>query len=492
MFKEETEEIYVELAEPGKKLAESLWRDPTLSKIGGTAAWFSSATRLAGGNLTCARCSSRLYLVAQVYAPTNIRRSLCVFGCNKAVCSSTSEGWRCIRTQEPENNKDDSKYVASAVDEPRTDVSTIEQSVLPVGLNVTDKTTDSWTNGLATGDDWADDSNLDGDWGEIETASTHKNDHIDEALSILLASKEREKVSSIKPPPPLPTVVKHTKLELHAERGVMPSHVFPAYQLDFYPEPWDAHNGAVDDAVDEKLQKYLAEEEDPALVELIKDAMAKGSSKGTSGKTKKGGKKGAEGEHYERTPAKVKAMIKFSDRLKRAPKQVVRYACGGLPLWCGAKSQDLTDACASVPPCACGAPRQFEFQLMPTLLHALGVDRGWAVSEAQCDVSIHCPDGVGESANTRTSRAGSDVDSISHEEFEDDLGADGVCESKEYTHAHAEAAASMHVAEYKGVEKGFDDSFSCMDWGVVAVWSCSASCHMSCEECIVVQPSSGT
>ena len=60
-------------------------------------------------------------------------------------------------------------------------------------------------------------------------------------------------------------------------------------------------------------------------------------------------------------------MVTFLARVARAPSQVLRY--GGAPLWHGRRGR-----LAAPPPCACGAPRDFEFQVMPQLLHYLDVE----------------------------------------------------------------------------------------------------------------------
>ena len=45
------------------------------------------------------------------------------------------------------------------------------------------------------------------------------------------------------------------------------------------------------------------------------------------------GKGSSGGERYERLSPEERAFLAFSNRLKRAPRQVVRYAYGGFPLW---------------------------------------------------------------------------------------------------------------------------------------------------------------
>ncbi|XP_020369655.1 programmed cell death protein 2 [Rhincodon typus] len=64
-------------------------------------------------------------------------------------------------------------------------------------------------------------------------------------------------------------------------------------------------------------------------------------------------------------------FAKFKRRIALAPDQVLRYCRGGSPLWV---SEDNVPSDADIPSCACGAKREFEFQVMPQLLNHLKVD----------------------------------------------------------------------------------------------------------------------
>ncbi|XP_076440718.1 programmed cell death protein 2-like [Babylonia areolata] len=66
-----------------------------------------------------------------------------------------------------------------------------------------------------------------------------------------------------------------------------------------------------------------------------------------------------------------KQFKKFKKRVALYQDQVLRYCKGGEPLWVSIKHQAKE---ADIPDCSCGAPRQFEFQVMPQLLNYLGVD----------------------------------------------------------------------------------------------------------------------
>ena len=63
----------------------------------------------------------------------------------------------------------------------------------------------------------------------------------------------------------------------------------------------------------------------------------------------------------------------FTTRMARAPEQCVRYCFdeGAQPLWPSSQGR----APRNIPPCGlCGAPRRFEYQLLPQALHFMQVD----------------------------------------------------------------------------------------------------------------------
>ncbi|CAM9686939.1 unnamed protein product [Pylaiella littoralis] len=72
---------------------------------------------------------------------------------------------------------------------------------------------------------------------------------------------------------------------------------------------------------------------------------------------------------YKLLSDRAKAVMRFADRVARSPQQAVRYAYGGQRLW---SAFDLPKE--AIPPCACGATRVFEMQLMPALLLQLNAN----------------------------------------------------------------------------------------------------------------------
>lgn len=78
-------------------------------------------------------------------------------------------------------------------------------------------------------------------------------------------------------------------------------------------------------------------------------------------------------ELFENPNKKDKTFKKFSKRVEQNPEQVLRYDRNGYPLW--ATDYTPENVGESIPDCQfCGAPRSFEFQIMPQLLSRLGVD----------------------------------------------------------------------------------------------------------------------
>ncbi|XP_070578925.1 programmed cell death protein 2-like [Ptychodera flava] len=62
---------------------------------------------------------------------------------------------------------------------------------------------------------------------------------------------------------------------------------------------------------------------------------------------------------------------KFRERINHEPEQILRYDRGGEPLWISSKHIPKSN---DIPLCQCGAPRIFEFQILPQLLNYLHVD----------------------------------------------------------------------------------------------------------------------
>lgn len=132
------------------------------------------------------------------------------------------------------------------------------------------------------------------------------------------------------------------------EENKIPSYSFPIHELETYNEPSSkiegmqqmeeddddmiglSSNGRDDSKVQRMLSSYLKEEEDETVKAMI-GGNTKSSSKGSTSTT--GGKQMGHDEKYERLPPDDRAFLSFTDRIKRAPYQVARYAYDGVPMW---------------------------------------------------------------------------------------------------------------------------------------------------------------
>jgi len=238
---------------------------------------------------------------------------------------------------------------------------------------------------------------------------------------------------------------------------------FPSYQLELYEEPPkinkcrsttgdngddqydddDEHVGLASDVDNARIQKllsnYLKDEEDEDILDAI-------TSNNASVSTENIGNGGGNGEKFERLNPKDRAFFNFTDRIKRSPNQVIRYAYGGVPIWSIPtprnnipKKLNSDNRYRShqeyprplVPPCPCGSKREFEFQLMPSTLHILDVDN----------------------------------------------------------HCSIQTPKNNHTIPDNQFELMMNRNQGGMNWGCIAAYSCAASCDEYRDEFLVIQNS---
>jgi pre-rRNA-processing protein TSR4 len=167
---------------------------------------------------------------------------------------------------------------------------------------------DSWVDGQGAGDD--------NDWAMDVDADSNMQD-----LESKLAAMETVKVQPKKTTAPAPPKKSKSK-----------SGSFPCYELSALQEPRSVRKEGLDEddvgfsGSDAKIQamlaRYMAEEEDDFILAALKGS-ASGGEGGGDGR----------GERDERLSPADRALLTYSDRLKRSPRQVARYALGGTPLW---------------------------------------------------------------------------------------------------------------------------------------------------------------
>eukprot|EP00752_Nemacystus_decipiens_P002854 g2658.t1 len=554
MYAGEDGDVCVELGYAGKEIAASKGNQPDKSKAGGWPAWFGKAP-VDVADLVCRLCGRCLYLVTQIYAPTHVHRSLCVFGCNRAACSLRPEAWRVIRTQEsspadPSQDEID-PFKPTSHNESGTAAGAAGGAggkLLPtppvLARAAAAPVPDAWgasevswdTSAPDEGDDWGVEAS---EWG-AGNGTDGAGDEATPDIHALLDEQEkrsskaqenraaggaprfqgggalnqsapagpqangridRQRWSAAAPGADASATV---EVEDGGERAC-----FPAKTVSFLPEPWESGGSRAEDKeMEERLKRYKEQEEDRGLVAALDQALGlKGGGGGGGGTGNGGGQQGGGGgvagigEKYERTPARAKAVMRFADRVARSPQQVVRYAYGGLPLWSAADPPK-----EDVPPCACGATRLFEMQLMPALLLQLQVNdlAGHETPPEQDDANVGVLNGAHEDAKnapgwlaTPLSAAGNpsgggvltppaydSVDPNGATQEGRGVTTTGKLENEEGDREEGGAAVMMRTPSAEDRERLRTRG---MDWGVVGIWSCPSSCDVSCEECVVVQ-----
>lgn len=475
---------------------------PSSSCIGGMPAYFATDEERVmqcilndesngdggGGNGTspqskapqCQKCQLPMLLVAQVNAPVECQeldRSLYVFGCNRAECwrkatqgaadendesttGTTSNRFlvggggvvRCLRSQKISRVASTSTTSDGNADTNSPQVPPDDSS----GWGVDDGN----GNDDASDNDWGAD-----DWGESSNPSNEDGTMDDlEAMLTACEMKEESKATKSKGKKnasKATTCGKDGRAQSQIEGSAMGQ--FTRFALDMYDEPYanqgsatchesdgddddDAIGtaGASDDKIQKMLSRYLKDEEDQDIVQALGGAA---SSSIPSAKT---GSSGGGGEKYERLPPEERAFLAFTDRIKRSPEQVLRYAYGGVPMWSvpthdnsrqrmqkGRKQKGESPPFPHVKPCSCGRERIFEFEVLPSVLFALNVD-------------IHAK------AYPQSSSQGSSI-------YSAEFSQDG------------------------GMEQKMNGGG--MDWGALAVYSCPDCCDESREEFVVAQSS---
>lgn len=187
--------------------------------------------------------------------------------------------------------------------------------------------------------------------------------------------------------------------------------------------------------------------------------------------------------------------FRFFVETAAAPNQVLRYnrwsegETGGGPLWVktdGALLKGPSDMSSnnkgdegSVGPdkCSCGAPRCFEFQVMPQLLHYLALDANAETSSETAAV------GGGGASNKTIEAKETDAKAVLTEASAESTAKEVMPESppppapdtSSPTPAPTPASTSASAAATAEVLRSLGSS-NALDWGVLAVYTCTESC----------------
>ena len=356
----------------------------TDSKIGGKTIWLRESA-FADLHLSCPLCSGELAFVLTLYAPieddeSKLDRSLHVYACPKPSCCLSSSSWRAIRDQ---RNASPSRAFSAEIN-PK-------------------KTSNSW------------------DFLRHENSIGLENDDL-AYLESLLEKK-------IAPPTALASSDQTSqKAEFSNNRNegdgwLVESITEPL--SDELPNEHDKH-------ISSMVQKYLEDEEDEAVRHVVRDHFTIEPKASRWTEDDAGEDDYSDGdERISKADYKSVTEMRFLRKVSLEPRQVVRYAYGGQPLWC---THPSPPEAAEIPSCpSCGAPRVFEAQIMPGAL-----------------MYLHKLDAFRTHAN----------------EVEEGL-------------------ASTLESRRSQLKNQSD-----FDFGVLAIWSCSDSCSPGKEEYCVVQPPS--
>ena len=336
--------------------------DAKLSLVGGNPSYFSTDDKVDRDPPCCAVCGSIMRMLVQLhvpkvpYAPDQYPcdRTLYVFACNRSSCWEQlfEQGPKvllasgvvvCRRSQHSvvrEDEKDDRNFGEGG----DTDV-TVDAIGKDSGLDTTAAEDCPWGEGAETETAGADNNNettkkddgggeFGGDWGDDD------DDDDDDDLEALVAAMEVKEAAKAALPKPTkqkavsskqPTPTHGTKSNSNSNKGTP---ALKAFEINAVQEPasrkmdvLDAEDnigiGSSSDAkIRAMLERYMAEEEDEDILSALR-----GSGVGNDG----GGSSSIEQD--EALPEEERAMLMFTDRIKRSPRQVVRYAKGGRPMF---------------------------------------------------------------------------------------------------------------------------------------------------------------
>ena len=321
--------LYVAAKGPPRKAN----RDTIESHIGGLAYQLDAPQ--------CGVCQDTQKLLVQLRLPNllaedggKVDRMLYVFGCSRATCFEKlkfSEGFAFVES---------GIMTCQVIEMP---VVTLQQKSIPAP-----PAKSSW---------YADDNKEeddDNDWGGDASGM--------ESLEQAMSAMESKLKSGALPKKPTKSDWKPA-----AKPDSSGENMFPCFLLTKQLEPpssnpvFEADDVGLstdDDKIRNMLARYMAEEEDENIL-----AALRGTDMG-----------GDIGEEDERLTEESRLFRGFQDRLHRVPRQVVRYARGGTPLW-SIPSVKNDKQLWQIPKCAkCGMSLSFEMQMLPSLLHVLKVD----------------------------------------------------------------------------------------------------------------------
>jgi len=399
-----------------------------------------------------------MYLLLQLHAPVDdYDRTLYVFGCNNNACHS-------YKNESDETNTIKRFHPCIGIDGPLRCFRSQTSWATPASTDTTDtsskavssskaKNLDLVDNDWGLDDDnastgWGDDGDDDDDdWGEGNTDKDVSMDDLEDMLTKCEMQSTKKKIEHKQQPQTAKASQPSSKdSNKSIDKQVNDEPSFNHYDLDMFNEPLNAQTNDSDDEeddgnvdtsqVDQMLSRYLDMEEDEEILSVLKGGDTSNSSSNNNDKGDGGG------ERYERLPPDERALLAFTNRLQCAPNQVARLAYGGTPLW-------------SIPL----PPKQHQHK-----------------------------------SNNKQKKNNKPHKAPFPETPNCSCGAKRLFEFQILPSLLHVLDVDSHATQgSKAMNMDVDDLISTggMDWGCIAVYSCSESCEQSREEFIIVQKAIG-
>jgi pre-rRNA-processing protein TSR4 len=263
-------------------------------------------------SLCCRSCGDELYPLVQLYT-SQLNRTLQVWACNRLAC------YRSIFYHDGSNSRNVLCYGGDGVVVCRR-LPAIRKETRNAPLPAVAPPPQS---SRTTVNEWAM-----GDHDQNDIATVDIDQEMNELESKLAAMETKKGDIAAKP---LKEASVSEAVPAPKSRGL------PMFELHSLPEPLAPRStvdeddvgmastgrGADDRKIQQMLAQYMAMEDDEEILAALRGT--------ATGAHVAGGRSG--GERDERLSASDRALWTFTDRIKRAPRQVVRYAYGGVPLW---------------------------------------------------------------------------------------------------------------------------------------------------------------
>lgn len=279
--------------------------DPKASYIGGAPSYFETDEQVDREPPMCEGCDDAMMLMVQLHVPRiphspnpfPTDRTIYVFACNQASC------W--MKLFERGSFVEGGGVVACRRSQPAK-----------APLLESDQTETNVKSAWAT--EASEEAEADNDW-DVDADSGADLETMMQAVELSgpkgVGSKSKKRPKPKNKSVASETVPQFKSYEIHAMQEPATKKATGDYDED---DDNVGVSSSSDDKIRQMLERYMAEEEDEEILSALRGSGGTGPSN--------------RAEEDERLPPEERAMLAFTDRVKRAPRQVLRYAKDGEPL----------------------------------------------------------------------------------------------------------------------------------------------------------------